>query len=186
MSAKTKVNYAPGSVRGSMAYDLANPELWPDYSYGTPVDIPAAPRIDEGAVVRPETAAVPVQAVSPVAIIGTIIVAALLIFSLLARVQLTRLSDECVSLESSLADLSEQNTKLLIAHESAFNMTEIEDYAENTLGMQKPRSDQIYYVSGSVQDRAVVLGGSGEDVGFADRIGDFISSIAEYFHRGAQ
>ncbi len=168
-----------GSVRGSLAYDLNNPQLYPEYTYGTPLDIPAAPELEEEAVSAAER--VSVQAVSPVAVIGYAIAAALLVFSLLARVQLTAASDRCVALEASLAQLQEQQTKLLIAYESAINLPEIEDYAMNTLGMQQPRSDQVYYICGSVQDRAVVLGESDETVSFVDRVGDFLSSLSEYF-----
>lgn len=180
MSAKNvAVRYRPGAVRGSLAYDLNNPELYPEYTYGRPLDIPVAPELEEEVVVSSER--VSVQAISPVAIIGSIIAAALLIFSLLARIQLTAASDECVALESSLTELQDQQSKLLIAYESSINLPEVEDYAMNALGMQKPRSDQVYYISGSVQDRAVVLAESAEDVGVVDRIGDFLSSLAEYF-----
>ena len=105
----------------------------------------------------------------------------LLVFSLLSRVQLTQLSDQCVALETSLAALQEQEAKLLISYESSLNLPEIESYAINTLGMQKPRSDQIRYISGDVQDRAVVLTGTGEQTNFVNRVGDFISSFLEYF-----
>jgi len=180
MSAKNAaVRYRPGAVRGSLAYDLNNPELYPEYTYGRPLDIPVAPELEEEAVVS--SARVTAQAISPVAVVGYLIAAALLIFSLLARVQLTAASDECVALESSLAELQDQQSKLLIAYESSINLPEIEDYAVNVLGMQKPRSDQVYYISGSVQDKAVVLADTEEDVGFVDRVGDFLSSLAEYF-----
>lgn len=180
MSTKSAaVKYRPGAVHGSLAYDLNNPELYPEYIYGVPLDIPAAPVLEEEVVTASERATV--QAVSPVAIIGYAIAAVLLVFSLLARIQLTAASNECVKLESSLADLEDQQSKLLISYESSINLPEIEDYAINVLGMQKPRSDQVYYISGSVQDRAVVLADAGEPVGFVDRVADFLSSLAEYF-----
>lgn len=173
------IKYKPGAVHGSMAYDLNNPELYPEYTYGTPLDIPAAPELAEEAVAAPRK--VSAQAVSPVAVIGFAIAAVLIVFSLFARIQLTAASAECVKLESSLAQLQDQKSKLLIAYESSINLPEIEDYAVNVLGMQKPRSDQVYYISGSVQDKAVVLGKAAESVGFVDRVGDFLSSLAEYF-----
>ncbi|MEG1632444.1 MAG: hypothetical protein RR314_00175 [Oscillospiraceae bacterium] len=183
MKTKSEIKNRPGAVRGSLAYDLGNPELYPEYSYGVPLDIPAAPELSEE-VVSAAGSVASAQTVSPVAFVGCAIAAVLLIFSLLARVQLTKASDQCVALEQSLAELQETNTKLLIAHESTFNMTEIEDYAVNTLGMQKPRSDQLHYITGSAEDRAVVLGETGADVSFVDKVGDFLSSIGEYFHRG--
>lgn len=184
MAGKRIAGYSTGVVNGSIAYDLGRPDLWPEYDYGRDISIPAAPELEEEVVAA--RGAVSSQSVSLSAIVGFAIVAALLVISLFARIQLTQLSDECVSLESSLAELTDTNTKLLIACESEFNMTEIEDYAINTLGMLKPRSSQIYYVSSSVQDHAVVLGDAAGDVSFADRLGDFLSSFASYFRRGAE
>lgn len=185
MSSKAAAaRYGKHGVQGSMAYDLSNPELYPDYSYGRPLDIPAAPEVSEEVV--GEKQAVSAQAVSPVAVIGCLIVAVLLVISLLTRVQLTQVSESCVTLEDSISELQEDRAKLLIAYESAFNLTEIEDYAINTLGMQKPRSDQIFYVSGNAQDKAVILGTASEPEGFVDRVGDFLSSAAEYLGLGGQ
>ena len=76
-----------------------------------------------------------------------------------------------------------QQTRLRIDYESAFNLTEIEDYAIHELGMQKPRSDQLYYISSSdAADTAVVLDQTAaEPLSLADRFGDFLTSIVEYF-----
>lgn len=190
MSSKAAAaRYGKHGVQGSMAYDLSNPELYPDYSYGRPLDIPAAPEVSEEVVGEKQAVsaqAVSAQAVSPVAVIGCLIVAVLLVISLLTRVQLTQVSESCVTLEDSISELQEDRAKLLIAYESAFNLTEIEDYAINTLGMQKPRSDQIFYVSGNAQDKAVILGTASEPEGFVDRVGDFLSSAAEYLGLGGQ
>jgi uncharacterized protein (DUF58 family) len=184
MAGKRTAGIGAGVVNGSIAYDLGRPDLWPEYDYGRDVSIPEAPELGEEVVAG--RAAATAQAISPVAALGFVIAAVLLVFSLFARIQLTQLSDECVALESSLAALNDTNTKLRISYESEFNLTEIEDYAVDTLGMVKPRSNQIYYVSGSVQDHAVVLGEAAEDVSFADRLGDFLSSFTSYFHKGAE
>ena len=54
--------------------------------------------------------------------------------------------------------------------------------AIHELGMQKPRSDQLYYISGDATDTAVVLDqNAAEPLSLADRLGDFFSSILEYF-----
>jgi len=48
--------------------------------------------------------------------------------------------------------------------------------------MQKPRSDQLYYISSDATDTAVVLDqNAAEPLSLADRLGDFFSSILEYF-----
>lgn len=181
MSARGRyAKYSRFPVDGSVAYDLNNPAVWPEYDYGESVDLPDAPVLTEEVVGAKHLAAT--QAVSVTALFGLVVAVALVVISLLARVQLNALSNECAALESSIASLESEQSKLLIAYESAFNLTEIEDYAVDTLGMGKPRSDQIYYISGDTQDRAVLLG-EGEDVGFADRVGDLISSFASYFTR---
>ena len=71
----------------------------------------------------------------------------LIVISLVARVQLSQTSAEVSALEDQYAQLQEDQTRLRIDYESAFNLTEIEDYAIHELGMQKPRSDQLYYIS---------------------------------------
>lgn len=173
-----KKTYPQSAVNGSLAYDLSRPAA-EEYLYSAPVDIPAAPRVTERVV--PETVAVPKQAISPFAVLGFALAAVVLVISLMARTQLTVASQQVSDLESQYAALQDEQDKLLIRYESAFNLTEIEDYAIHELGMQKPRSDQMYYINSSAQDRAVVLGEQAQDVGLADRFGDFLSSLVEYF-----
>lgn len=170
--------YSRDAVNGSLAYDLSSPAA-EDYLYSAPVDIPAAPRTVEKVV--PETVAVPKQSISPFAVLGFAVAAVLIALSLMARAQLTAASESISALEGQYAALQEEQAKLLIGYESAFNLTEIEDYAINELGMQKPRSDQLYYINSAAQDKAVVLTEEAENVGLVDRLGDFISSLVEYF-----
>lgn len=177
--AAVKRTYPGNAVNGSLAYDLSRPAA-EEYLYSAPVDIPAAPRTVEEVV--PETVAVPKQAISPLAVLGFALAAVLLALSLMARAQLSTASEAVSELESQVATLQEEQDKLLIGYESAFNLTEIEDYAINELGMQKPRSDQLYYVNSTAQDKAVILAEDAEHVGLADRFGDFISSLVEYFN----
>ena len=117
------------------------------------------------------------------AVLGFAIAAVLIVISLVARVQLSQTSAEVSALEDKYAQLQEDQTRLRIDYESAFNLTEIEDYAIHELGMQKPRSDQLYYISSSdATDTAVVLDqNAAEPLSLADRLGDFFSSIVEYF-----
>ena len=74
------------------------------------------------------------------AVLGFAIAAVLLVISLVARVQLSQASAQVSALEDQYTQLQEQQTRLRIDYESAFNLTEIEDYAIHELGMQKPRS----------------------------------------------
>ena len=165
---------------GNAAYDLRS-NAAEEYLYRAPVELPHAPRTTEAVV--PESVPTPKQAIAPLAVLGFAIAAVLIIVSLVARVQLSQATAEVSALEDQYAELQEQQTRLRIDFESAFNLTEIEDYAIHELGMQKPRSDQLYYISSSdATDTAVVLDQSAaEPLSLADRLGDFFSSILEYF-----
>ena len=165
---------------GNTAYDLRS-NAAEEYLYSAPVELPHAPRTTEAVV--PESVPTPKQAIAPLAVLGFAIAAVLIIVSLVARVQLSQASAEVSALEDQYAELQEQQTRLRIDYESAFNLTDIEDYAIHELGMQKPRSDQLYYISSSdATDTAVVLDQSAaEPLSLADRLGDFFSSILEYF-----
>ena len=165
---------------GNAAYDLHSTAA-EEYRYSAPVEMPHAPRTTEAVV--PESVPTPKQAIAPLAVLGFAIAAVLIVISLVARVQLSQASAEVSALEDQYAELQEQQTRLRIDYESAFNLTEIEDYAIHELGMQKPHSDQLYYISSSdAADTAVVLDQSAaEPLSLADRLGDFFSSILEYF-----
>ena len=165
---------------GNAAYYLRSTAA-EEYLYSAPVEMPHAPRTTEAVV--PESVPTPKQAIAPMAVLGFAIAAVLIVISLIARVQLSQASAEVSTLEDQYTELQEQQTRLRIEYESAFNLTEIEDYAIHELGMQKPRSDQLYYISSSdATDTAVVLDqNAAEPLSLADRLGDFFSSIVEYF-----
>lgn len=176
--ASKKRNTVP--MDGNAAYDLHSTAA-EEYRYSAPVEMPHAPRTTEAVV--PESVPTPKQAIAPLAVLGFAIAAVLIVVSLVARVQLSQASAEVSALEDQYTQLQEQQTRLRIDYESAFNLTEIEDYAIHKLGMQKPRSDQLYYISSSdATDTAVVLDqNAAEPLSLADRLGDFFSSILEYF-----
>ena len=109
---------------GNAAYDLRSTAA-EEYLYSTaPVDLPHAPRPTETVV--PESAPRPKQAIAPMAVLGFAIAAVLIVFSLVARVQLSQASAQVSALEDQYAELQEQQTRLRIDYESAFNLTEIE------------------------------------------------------------
>lgn len=173
-------------VSGSLAYDFtAQPDLTPEREWSWPgederkVVIPAAPRVEERAVRRHAVRSR--QTVSPAAIIGFACAAVLLVFTLMAKIQLTAVTDQSVELENTLAELKTEQARLQIEYESAFNLTEIEEYATRELGMQRPREDQIYYLQGSAPDKAVVLEDTQEEKGFFDRLYEMLDFIGEYF-----
>ncbi len=167
-------------VYGSLAYDYGKALPRRDRPVDRQVIIPAPPRIREQeriAAHRVKTR----QSISPMAIIGTACAAALLVFTLMARIQLTEVTDTAAHLEQQLIELEVAQNRLLIDYERAFNLTEIEEYATRELGMQRPRDEQIHYLSSTVPDKAMILSGESEGRDFGDRLFDTLSSIAEYF-----
>lgn len=181
MAATAARKYGQGAVYGSLAYDFDNPELYAGEEYSRP--IPAAkPRTQTQTRVRTRArAAVHArQSIAPLSIVGFFAAAFLFVIAITAQIQLFDISAESVELNSQLAALEEEQAKLRIAYESAFNLAEIEDYATGELGMQKPSNDQVFYIDTSAPDKAVVIAESGND-SFADRTADFFSSIRAYF-----
>ena len=172
--------YGQGAVFGSLAYDFDNPELYrEEYTTAEPT---ARPRTQERTRVhtRAKAAVHTRQSIAPLSIVGMLAAAFLVVIAILAQAQMVGISSKSVALQQELTQLEEQQAKLRIAYESAFNMAEIEDYAIHSLGMQKPRADQIYYIDTSSPDKAAVIASS-ERTGFVDRVSDRLSGFAEYF-----
>lgn len=177
-TAENRYDYAQDGVYGSLAYDVWNPQVLSDSFTKTEFDFPEKPKIREEVV----TQHVPVgrQSVSPATVMGFLCAAVLLVFSLLARVQLTEITNETVSYQSQLSELETEQAKLLIAYESAFNLTEVEAYAKNELGMRRPTGDQVVYVDSSASDKAVIYETQEPQDSAGDRILDFLGELGEY------
>ena len=179
-AAAAKRKYGQGAEYGSLAYDFNNPEL--DREEYTTAQPKARRRTQTQTRVRTRarTAVHTRQSIAPLSLVGMLAAAFLLVIAILAQAQMVGISSKSVTLRSELSQLEEEQAKLRIAYESAFNMAEIEDYAIHSLGMQKPRADQIFYIDTSSPDKAVVIAG-GESVGFVDRVSDYLSGVVEYF-----
>ena len=143
--------YKTRYVSGSTAYDYDSAEVFGEYAPERDIEIPVARKL------RDEVVSTPSQAISPVAILGFVLVAVLMVFSLFARAQLSQISLQVVEQQTVLEELATQKQKLLVQYEFAFNLAEIEDYAIQELGMQQPRSEQIYYISSGVADKAEII-----------------------------
>ena len=176
-AASKQSRYVGSAVYGSLAYDYGRVGDFSERPASRQLVIPAPPQIREEVIgqARVRTR----QSVSPFAIIGYLCAAALLVFTLMAKIQLTAVTDESAHLEAQLSELQVAQNRLLIDYERAFNLTEIEEYATNALGMQRPRDEQLYYLSSSVPDKAVIM--EGDNVSFGDRIFDLLASLSEYF-----
>ena len=164
----------------SMAYDLSRPSQdTMRYSTAAPKLQPKPrPRQREQAAPRP---AFRVMAVAPTAVV--LFLAALLIwtFSLQIRTQITQAQQEVYRLESELRAVEQVQDELEIEYESAFNFTKLEDYAVSTLGMQRPRDEQIYFLSHNSEDHAVAVYERSRSNGLVDRLDDFLSELLAYF-----
>lgn len=133
-------------------------------------------RAGEQTQARPHTFNIPV-----LGILGGLAVAVLAVLVLLSYVELTRLSTEQARLQQELDQLNEQGNKLMIAYESTFNMSEIEHYAVNVLGMTKLTDEDTTLFRVNTADRAEILNEDDAEPGFFDRVADFFTSLAEYF-----
>lgn len=84
-------------------------------------------------------------------------VACLLIGTLLVRIELTKQNDINVELEEKLAELTEEKRRLRIEYESMIDLADLEEKAENELGMQKPDGSQIKEIDTDTQDKALIF-----------------------------
>ena len=105
----------------------------------------------------------------------SVLTAVIVTAGLFVKVELTKAIDENASLKQELSDLNEANVRLEIEYESLINLPELEEYAKNALGMQKPESERIIQIDVDVQDKAVILKDSTKTE--TDKL---VSSIMEY------
>lgn len=147
-------------VHGSAAYNRrVEPE---EIVRDEPIYVPTRKRIEEAVVANTE--ALSKQSLSPLVLLGFVAAIVMLVFCLVARIEFTTIAAEAAELQAQVNELTDENSRLTIKYESALNLAEVEDYAVNTLGMQRPSSDQIIYVNGSAQDRAEVINPNSEEI----------------------
>ena len=166
----------------SMAYDLSRPSQ-DTMRYST-----AAPQLQPKPrpQTRPQAQPAPrpafrVMSVAPAAVVLFLAALVLWIFSLQVRTQITQAQREVYRLESELRAVEQVQDELEIEYESAFNFTKLEDYAVSTLGMQRPRDEQIYFLSHSSEDHAVAVLERSRSNGLVDRLDDLFSELLAYF-----
>ena len=171
--------YAADRTYGNLAYETggyAQPETLENGTVAT------EPRRQSQVKLKTEAAAARISPAKTVLyVLGFAIAAALLVMVLLEYVQLTAISDETGSLRSELAELQTERSRLLIDYESTFNLTEIEEYARNELGMVSVSGSQRHYLDTDLEDKAVVLKDPETEEGFLGSAKQFLHSILEYF-----
>jgi len=120
-----------------------------------------------------------VPGISVFAILGTLFVAVLMVFVVLAQINYNETAAESVRLSVHLAELNERHRALELSFESAVDIKEVERFARDELGMSRPDAGQIIVISSTPRDNAIVLSG-GEERGIQG-FGNFLKSLTEYF-----
>ena len=115
------------------------------------------------------------------AMVGSVAVAFIMVFVILAQISYNEAATETVRLGSQLRALEEQQRVLMIEFESVMDMKEVERYARDVLGMSKSESGQFAVIASTAGDRAEVL--SGAETGTLRGFGTFLSSLLDYFRR---
>jgi len=171
------MTYASRITSGSAALDLDRVPV-----YERPETTVARPERQTGTKVKTVVrTAENTQGVSLFAIVGMAAAAVMLVFVLLAYVRLAEVAAETTALQSQITTLQAEETKLRVAYEQAFNLSEIESYATKTLGMVYPTESQIIHLNGGLRDKAVILEENASDPGEVGGFYRFLRSLAEYF-----
>jgi len=121
------------------------------------------------------------QVVSLFAVVGTIVVVAMMIFVVLAHISYSEVASENARLNAQLVALNEQHRRLEITFESVVCMNEIERYARDVLGMSRPGAGQVGFLIGTAADRAEVLAVPESNGSSIRDFGSFLSSLLEPF-----
>lgn len=90
-------------------------------------------------------------------IVLSITTAAVMLISLLARVELIRLNGENVALRQELSELNEINRRLCIQYEYAQDLQKLEERAKNELGMQSIAQIHKEKIDPEVVDKAKII-----------------------------
>ena len=120
--------------------------------------------------------------VSPVIILGFMILAGLVITLLMSYAQLATISHHIVREQKRLTSLQEEHVKLVAKYERTFDLAAIKEAAESA-GMAKPSASQIYYVDLSEPDNVVLYdrANTGTLARVATAMGEDAAAVVEYF-----
>ncbi|MCL2820075.1 MAG: cell division protein FtsL [Oscillospiraceae bacterium] len=117
--------------------------------------------------------------ISIFAILGTLFVAVLMVFVVLAQINYNETAAESVRLSLHINDLTEKYRALELSFESAVEIKEVERFARDELGMSRPDAGQLIIISSTPRDSAIIIN-SGDDRGIQG-FGNFLKSLTEYF-----
>lgn len=117
--------------------------------------------------------------VSLFALLGIPAVILCMVLLLKSYIQLTALSQESAALETRIAQLQEEQTRLEIAYESTFDMAQVEQQAKAELGMVKAGTEQVSYIRSSSGDVAVILQ-QDSGAGHVEKARSFLEKMLAY------
>ena len=122
------------------------------------------------------------QRVSPFAVFGFLVSAAMVVMLLMSYARLTAVSHNVVTMQGTLSTLEEEYVSLLSRYERTFDLTAIKEAAE-AAGMAKPSASQICYVDLSAPDSVVLYGRADETAlgRVLTAVGQSAASVVEYF-----
>ena len=112
--------------------------------------------------------------ISVFAVVGFLAVGVFAVLLMLSTVQLTRVSDEMISLKSQLSNLQSEEKKLMAQYELAYDLSTIEQKVTSDGSMVKPQSSQIYTLDLSEEDSVVHYS---RENGGAETVDSLISSL---------
>ncbi len=125
------------AAQGNLAYDLSMYEP----KKKTAPEAQAEPKIEV------KTNSAPVRRTSPFSFfMKATLILAVLCAVLYGKVESNRLFNEITALEAQLSALQTENITLAAEYEAATSVKNVEDYAQNVLGLQKLDKSQIEYV----------------------------------------
>lgn len=172
------------AVYGSLAYDLD--ALARERQLDDAGKLPQRPRpqtVQQAKPVRRQKAAAKAAVqVSPAVLIGTVVVAAMVVALMMCYVKLTGISDNVSTIKREISALEDEHVALLTEYEKTFDLATVKAAAEEA-GMSKPTSGQIVYIDLSGADTAEVYaaGGSAALSGLTDKVAKAWAYAVEYF-----
>ena len=185
-TARKRTRYAETrGTYGNLAY--AEPAVRPLERGGSEVLRPQPKvRTRERAAVRPKVRVREAGQISVFAVVGFLAVGVFAVLLMLSTVQLTRVSDEMISLKSQLSNLQSEEKKLMAQYELAYDLSTIEQKVTSDGSMVKPQSSQIYTLDLSEEDSVVRYDQESAAAGvagsFLDTALDFVDGLLSYFH----
>ena len=121
------------------------------------------------------------QKVSPLALLGFVCTAFLMVVLLLCYVRLNAISRSIVSMKAEISQLEVEQVSLLTQYEQAFDLAAVKE-AALAAGMTQPSDSQVYYISLPGEDQATVYHSGGSRLEkFFTFLGRGIYAAAEYF-----